>query len=206
MEVKAFIYNSLLELAANSYLVIDSDNSCVVIDPSKNNDDIVNYIKKNNLNLKAVLLTHGHFDHIRGVNRIFKQFKAPVYIHKDDVTLLENAKDNCSDKFSRMPIVVDIPKESLCVVEDNAQLDLLESPIKVIHTPYHTMGSVCFYLKDNNILFSGDSLFKGSVGRYDLPTSNVSLMRASLDKILALPKETQVYPGHGETTSIQDAL
>ena len=206
MEIKSFVYNSLLELAANSYLVIDSDNSCVVIDPSKNNDDIVNYIKKNNLNLKAVLLTHGHFDHIRGVNRIFKQFKAPVYIHKDDVTLLGNVRDNCSDKFSRMPIIVDIPKESLCVMEDNTQLDLLNSPIRVMHTPYHTMGSVCFYLKDNNILFSGDSLFKGSVGRYDLPTSNVSLMRTSLDKILALPKETQVYPGHGETTSIQDAL
>ncbi len=195
MEIKPFIYgDNYIELSANTYLVIDGKD-CVLVDPGKEDPKIVEFIKENSLNLKGILLTHGHFDHMRGIIA----FECPVYIHKNDVELLNNPHLNCSDRFSRKNVSIDItPIE----VEEGTEINLLSKPIKVIHTPYHTLGSVCYYIPEEKILFSGDTLFKDAMGRSDFVTSDPSLIKPSLAKLGALPDDVILYPGHGDLTSI----
>ena len=200
MKIIPLISKSILELCANSYVLIDDNNECVVIDPSSEDDSIVQYINNNNLKLKAILLTHGHFDHIKGVDILVKHFSVPVYISQKDEKLLYNSSLNCSDRFSRVDIVL---KTKANTIKDGDILHILNEDIKVIATPYHTEGSVCFYLKDSHILFTGDSLFKESVGRADFITSDPDKMDDSLKKIMSLPDETKVYPGHNDETTIE---
>ena len=194
MKIVPFYFDNPFDLNSNSYLLVDDSNNCVVIDPSKAKV-ILDYIEANHLNLKAILLTHGHFDHIKGV----KYFNVPVYIHKDDAELLREPKLNCSDRFSREDIVIDATPT---LISDDEVLNILDEPIKVIHTPFHSMGSVCFYLKDSDALISGDTLFQYSIGRTDFITSDPSLINSSLAKLMKLPDQTVVYPGHGPKTTI----
>ena len=199
IKVVPFIYEGVDELYANTYLLIDSDNNCVVIDPAKEYPGIVNYIKKNNLNLKAILITHGHFDHIRGVNTLLNEFKVPVYIGFDDEDKLTNVFTNGSAYFGD-EVIINIEANT---VADNEVLKLLNEDIKVITTPYHTSGSVCFYLKDSNLLFTGDFIIPHSVGRSDLPSAKPKELNNSMAKILALPNETKLYGGHGPSSTLE---
>ncbi len=189
--------------SANSYLLIDQSRNAVLIDCGYYDKNIVDYIKNNNLNFKAILLTHAHFDHIAGLNKMLNDFNVPVYIFNDDVKLLSNSSLNGSFLIGE-EINVDV--KNIKIIADNDIINLLEEPIKVIHTPYHTQGSVVFYLKESKCLFTGDSLFDGSIGRYDLPTSNFRLIKSSLEKIFSLPEETIVYPGHGPNTTLKNKL
>ena len=152
INVVPFIYEMVDELYANTYLLSDSENNCVVIDPAKDYPGIVNYIKKNNLKLKAVLLTHGHVDHMRGVDTLVNAFHVPVYIGFDDLDMLKDTFTNCSE-FLGENVTVKAKAETLA---DNEVLHLLKEDIQVISTPYHTAGGVCFYLKDSGLLFTGD--------------------------------------------------
>lgn len=198
MEVVAFTYHDPDDLFANCYLLRDSDNTCVVIDPSVDGNGIVDYINTNHLVLKGILLTHGHFDHIRGVNRLLKDFKVDVFVGVDDVELLHDPSLNCSS-FYKKAITIDTNPVPLF---DGETINVLDEPIKVIYTPYHTSGSVSFFLKESKMVFSGDSLFKSMVGRSDLPTSRPRLRKESLQKLLELDDEIKVYPGHGKSTTI----
>lgn len=200
MKVISLVSNSILELAANTYLLVDENKDCVIIDPSQSDSSLLNYLKDNDFHPLAILLTHGHYDHIRGVDVLVDYYHIPVYISKKDIELLKNPTLNCSDRFSRKNIIMNSP---VIGVDENDMLKILSEDILVIATPYHTEGSICFYLKDSGLLFSGDSLFKESVGRSDFPTSNPLLMDASLSKLMKLPKETKVYPGHNEETTIE---
>ena len=166
-KVIPFIYEDRDELYANTYVLIDDDNNCVVIDPAKAYDGLVNYIKKNNLTLKGVLLTHGHADHIRGVDTLVNAFNAPVYIGFDDLDMLKDTFTNCSE-FLGENVTVKAKAETLA---DNETLHLLKEDIQVISTPYHTAGGVCFYLKDSGLLFTGDFIIPHGIGRSDLPTA-----------------------------------
>lgn len=199
MRIYPFIYEDIDDLYANTYLVADEDNNCVVIDPSKDNDGIINFIKKNGLNLKGVLLTHGHFDHIRGVKRLVDAFSIPVYIGFEDESFLIDPYLNCSRSMSE-DYVLHIKAET---ISDNDVLKMLKEVIICIHTPMHTIGSYCFYLKDSGVLFTGDFLFKGSVGRWDLPTGSIKTLKSSMNKLLVLPDNTKIYPGHGPSTNIK---
>lgn len=200
MKVIPFISKSILELSANSYFLIDEQNRAIVIDPSFEGREAIDFLKNNHLTLKAILLTHGHFDHIRGVNILLKEYNVPVYIGEEDEEFLTNPTLNCSDRFSRKNITL---KAEPILIKDGDSINVLSESIFVIATPYHTEGSKCFYLKDSDILFSGDSLFKESVGRSDFSTSSPHKMKDSLKKLMSLPKETKVYPGHNEETTIE---
>lgn len=197
VRIVPFIYNDVDDLFANTFLVIDSKNSCVVIDPSIDYDGIINYILKNDLSLKGILLTHSHFDHMRGVDRLVSYFHVPFYVHEDDIGGLTDYKKNCSN-LDKKVIVNSKPTK----VNDGEKISLLEDEIYVIHTPYHTVGSVCYYIDKDKALFSGDSLFKMMVGRSDLPTSCSFLRKESLQKLIKLNDEVKVYPGHGRFTTI----
>ena len=126
IKVIPFIYEDLDDLYANTYLVCDQNNNCVVIDPAKDYQGLVNYINKNSLCLKAILLTHGHADHIRGVNVLYNAFKAPVYIGFDDANIMNDSYASCSDMLGEH-ILVNAPIETL---SDNETLSLLSEDIK----------------------------------------------------------------------------
>ena len=202
IKVVPFIYEDLDDLYANTYVLIDELNNCVVIDPSKNYQGLINYINKNALCLKAILLTHGHADHIRGVDVLFNSFHVPVYIGFDDADKMQNSYANCSMMLGEK-VVVNAPFETL---SDSETLSLLDEAIQIIHVPFHTAGSVCFYLKESSVLFTGDFLFKGSVGRSDLPSAKPHSLNSSMSKVLALPKNTKIYPGHGPFTTIEQEI
>ncbi|MBQ6731254.1 MAG: MBL fold metallo-hydrolase [Bacilli bacterium] len=201
-KVVPFIYEDRDDLYANTYVLIDDDKKCVVIDPAKAYDGLVNYIKKNDLTLKAILLTHGHADHIRGVDTLVNAFNAPVYIGFEDLDMLSDTFTNCSE-FLGENITVKAKAETLI---DNEILHLIKEDIQVIATPYHTAGGVCFYLKDSGILFTGDFIIPHGVGRSDLPNAKPHEFNKSIAKILKLPISVKIYGGHERTSTLETEL
>ena len=199
INVVPFIYEMVDELYANTYLLSDSEDNCVVIDPAKDYPGIVNYIKKNNLKLKAVLLTHGHVDHMRGVDTLVNAFKAPLYIGFDDEDKLTDTYANCSDFLGEHVVV----KSKAITLADNEVLHFASEDIKVITVPYHTAGSVCFYLKESGVIFTGDFIIMHGIGRSDLPSAMPKELRNSMGKILVLPESTKIYGGHGPFSTLE---
>ena len=199
IKVVPFIYEDLDDLYANTYLLFDEHKNCVVIDPAKSYQGLINYINKNSFCLKGILLTHGHADHIRGVDVLYEALHAPVYIGFDDADKMQDSYANCSMMLGEK-VKVNAPFETL---SDQETLNLLDEEIKVIHTPFHTAGSLCFYLKDSGLLFTGDFILPHGIGRSDLPSAKPHLFDSSLKKILALPKETKIYGGHGKSSTIE---
>ena len=201
MKVIPFVYNAYDDLISNTYVVMDNKNQCVIIDPGCAYQGIVNYVKKNNLIPKAILLTHGHFDHMRGVDIFEKEYNVPLYIGYKDLDNLKDFSLNCSLDFEEGVFEINTPGIG---VSENDVLDLLEEKIYIIETPFHTRGSICFYLKDSGILFSGDTLFKQGIGRTDLKGGNARDVYPSLKKLFALNGNVKVYPGHGPSTLIEN--
>ena len=199
IKVVPFIYEDLDDLYANTYVLIDDNNDCVVIDPAKAYPGLVNYIKKNALNLKAVLLTHGHVDHMRGVDTLIEEFNAPLYIGFDDEDKLRDTYANCGYFLGENTTV----KSKAITLADNEVLHFLSEDIATIHTPYHTSGSMCYYLKETGVLFTGDFILPHGVGRTDLPTGNAKDLPKSMAKILALPEATKIYGGHGAFSTLE---
>lgn len=183
----------------NCYIVTDeSTKDILIIDPGGEAGRIIDAVKEKNGNVKGILLTHGHFDHITGVPEVREAFSAKVYAAQEEEALLENPDWNCSH-MGRGLISVKADE----FVKDKDILTLGSFRIQVIYTPGHTRGGVCYYFKEEAVLFSGDTLFFESIGRTDLPTGNSHLLMESVrQKLMPLPDETKVYPGHGSHTSI----
>lgn len=202
MHIETFSYNSKEELAANTYVISNSKNEAIVIDPSCDYDGIINYLINHKLKLVAIFLTHGHFDHLKGVNRLVKHFRVQIYCNPLEEPLLTDSELNCSNNFSA-PIIVEAKPQYL---KDQDTFKFGDQNIVVLHTPYHTLGSNCYYFEKEHVLFSGDSLFKMSIGRDDLITSCPEYKHESLNKLKNLPEDTKVYPGHGNSTVLKNEL
>ncbi len=182
----------------NTYLLQDN-NSCIVIDPGENLTDLYEYIQKHSLSVHAILLTHGHIDHVFGTAKLQEKTGAKTYLHKSDIPMTEQL-----DYQSRLlllpqtkPFTVDI------IIKDNDTFKINNFDIKVIYISGHTAGSVCFLCED--ILFSGDTLFNYTVGRTDLlgSTSHSELIQNIRDKLFnTLDEKVRVYPGHGPSSTI----
>lgn len=184
----------------NTYVIGDKGDPCIVIDPGSNEKDCLdNYIKKNHSKVEAILITHGHYDHIRGLKTL--KSKAPVYISLLDSAFLTDPSLNLSEYLDNEFTIDDVAPS---LVKDDDVLDIMNLKIKVIETPFHTAGSLCFYIESLNALFSGDTLFHLGIGRYDLPTGSSKTIYQSLKKLSKLPKQTKVYTGHGENTVLEN--
>lgn len=186
---------------ANTYLV-SQDGKAILIDPGYNEDDVLgSHIKKKGLTLIGVFLTHGHIDHIEGLENLENLDRVPIFMMKEDIPCLNDPYLNAAYLFGKsktFPFVKPYP------LEDEDEIKLGPFSIKAMAVPYHTKGSAGYLLEDS--FFSGDALFKGSIGRDDLPGSIPSKRKESLGKIASLPPKTIVYPGHGPSTSIEDEL
>jgi len=187
-------------VSTNCYFIINvSTNETIIIDPADNPMAIESVISENGLIPKAILLTHGHFDHILAANPIMKKFNIPLIACDQEKNIIENSSLNLSSSFGAL---VELKADEY--VHDRAILDIAGFSIRVIHTPGHTEGSACYYFLDEDVLISGDTLFRESVGRSDFPTGSSSqIIRSVKEKLMILPEKTIVYPGHGESTTIE---
>jgi len=200
MKILTFKNNSM---GQNIYMChCEETGEGIIIDAGCSTADekaIMKVINENGITVKAILLTHGHYDHLIAVEKIKKLTNAEVYCHASEKQFLENPEFNLSWRTGRNISVV--PDKLL---NDSDVLTFGTISLKVLHTPGHTPGGVCYYSEKACSLFSGDTLFKGSVGRTDLPLGDHDkLMRNIAAKLLVLPDETVVYPGHGNNTDIR---
>jgi len=184
----------------NVYICYDeASNVGVIIDPGNDADAIMNFVKEKGLEIKHILLTHGHFDHILAAKAVAEQTGAPILAHADERELLGDPELN----FSRQAAREECSLSPDTLLHDGDTINFGGESFKVIATPGHTKGGVCFYSDADNVLFSGDTLFCESVGRTDLPGGDFSAIEYSIrNKLYTLPPETTVYPGHSRKTTI----
>ena len=187
-------------LQANTYLAVDENtNEGFIVDPGGYNKVLTKEVRDNDVNIKYIILTHGHSDHICGVNEHKAEFPdAKIVAYKDEEAMLENPNLNQSPGFG----VPYSTKEDI-LVSDGDELKVGDVTLKFIHTPGHTEGGMCIYVKEAKALFSGDTLFRQSIGRTDFPGGSYKeIMDSIRKKLFLLPDDTNVFPGHMGTTSI----
>ena len=185
----------------NSYLVNEIGES-ILIDPGSGYDEILHTILDRNLKVIGIVNTHAHFDHIASVEALKKELKTEFFLHSGDLKLLKRA--NLYRTIFGSTGFVDIPNVDYLLDKQPMPLELGHFRIEVMHTPGHTSGSVCLLIEDH--LFTGDLLFKGEIGRTDLPGGNSKQMRQSLNQLAKLPPEIKVFPGHGDSTTMGKEL
>ena len=198
---KVFYFNPLREC---TYVVWNENRQCVIIDPgaitSREKERLADFIEQEGLQVEAILLTHGHFDHIFGLQDAAQRYQVPVYMHPKDQSVFEGAEG-----FSKM---LGLPYEPYTgpILDITQCANLPEGlQFEVIETPGHTQGCVCLYLAAAGLMFCGDTIFCGSVGRTDHPGGDHDQMIESIKRnILPLPPATRLLPGHGHDTTIEE--
>lgn len=183
----------------NCYLLYrEGSDEIIFVDPADNGEEIYKTLTGKGFYVKAIFLTHGHFDHIWGSKALKELTGAPIYALEEEKELCMDAQSNVSAQVGR-PFTI-TPENYM---KDGEEITVAGMTCRVIATPGHTAGSCCFYFEEDRILVSGDTLFKESVGRTDFPTGSSSAIVHSIrEKLFVLPDNVLVYPGHGESTTI----
>lgn len=181
-------------LGENCYIVEDENSKeTMIIDPGNTPDNLIELLDAMQVKMKYIVLTHCHSDHIAGAERIRKKYGGKILIHRKDAEGLKKPETNLSTHIGLEPLIL----EEDARIDDEDMIHVGNLEFKVIHTPGHTAGSVSLYCEKENMLFSGDTLFRGSWGRTDLPTSSFEEIISSItNKLINLPENTIVYPGH----------
>ncbi len=186
----------------NCYVVVDEElKEAMVIDPAGEISQIIELIETLNARVKYIYLTHCHADHTAGVNELRQLTKAKVLIHRADAKGLEDDKISLATYIGLNEIIIN----GVARVDDKDLIHVGKLEFLVIHTPGHTIGGSCLFCKEEKLLFSGDTMFRGTWGRTDLPTGSLeNIMNSITNKLLKLPDDTIVYPGHGKSTMIRE--
>ncbi len=188
------------EVQTNCYLAVNNTTrEVLIVDPGDQARMLYQQICEKNYKPAAILLTHGHFDHAGAAEELARLCQVKIYAHEAEKETLENPRGNVSTMIGRRDVY-----HADVYVKDEEVLKLAGFSIRVFHTPGHTPGGCCYYIPMEDVLFSGDTLFCQSVGRTDFPGGSMSqLVRAIREKLMVLPERTCVYPGHMDTTTIE---
>ena len=200
--IKTFIFNPFQE---NTYLLYDESKECIIIDPGMNStpeqDMLIKFIESNDLIPKAIVNTHCHIDHILGCCYVKEKYHIPFYIHRLEIPHLENAKQ-FGEFFG---IEIKDPPIPDHYLDEKSVFNFGSSTLQLLHVPGHSEGSIAFYSKKDKLILTGDVLFYGSIGRTDLPGGDYNTLIKNInEKLMSLPKDVIVYPGHGPQTTIQN--
>ena len=206
LKIETFVFNMMQE---NCYVVSDATGQAVIIDCGAFYDSerqaVVDYIENHQLDVKHLLCTHGHFDHVFGNDTVVEHFGILPEIHADDAVLLRSLASQMMDMVG-MSYTRVVP-EPVHLLVDGETISFGDHELKVLYTPGHSPGGVVFYCEKEDVLFSGDTLFRMSVGRTDLYRGSWEVLVNSLQRVLApLPADTRVYCGHGPKTTIGDEV
>lgn len=192
-------------LQTNCYLAVNDQNEAAIIDPGAQPDKILRFVAERGLTPKMIFLTHGHFDHMGAVDGILKTWDIPVYIHPLDEEITKTPSQNASMDFGESGITCRVSR----LYEEGERVDLGEVSFSVLHTPGHTRGSVCLLTEgtkdggdSERVIFTGDTVFAGSVGRTDLYGGSYPQIAASAKKIAALEGDYRLLCGHGEESTL----
>lgn len=194
MILKRIKVNAGSIMGVNCYVIQDEKTKeTMIIDPGNISNELIELLDAMQVKMKYILLTHCHGDHINGVQKIKEKYGGKILIHIKDAEGLKNININLSTHIGLEPIIL----QEDARINDGDLIHVGELEFKVIHTPGHTCGSISLYCKEENMVFSGDTLFRGSWGRIDLPTSSFSdIIESITNKLMKLPEDTIVYPGH----------
>ena len=186
-------------LSANCYLLgCEKTRAGAIIDPGGDEKEIIDAVTGKNLDIKYIINTHAHIDHIQANEHIKKFFSCPVYIHEKDEELLVDSNLNLSSMMSPFPVKFSPPDKKL---KEGEEIKLGNLSLLILHTPGHTPGSISIVVEKN--VFTGDALFAGGIGRTDLPGGDYDLLMQSInEKLLTLPDDFTIYPGHGPASKI----
>lgn len=189
-------------MGINCYIVQDEKTKeTMIIDPGNLPENLIEILDAMQIKLKYILLTHCHGDHINGVNKVKEKYGGQILIHRNDAEGLKDININLSTHIGLEPVIL----QEDARIDDGDLLHIGEIEFKVIYTPGHTNGSISLYCEKEKMLFSGDTLFRGAWGRTDLPTSSFEKIISSItNKLMNLPEDTIVYPGHGKSTIIRE--
>ncbi len=202
IKIKIFVFNPIQE---NTFVLSDETGSCIIIDAGcytqAEKKMLEFYITSNNLKPKKLIMTHCHFDHVMGSSFVYKTYNTSVEAHQMDIPLLSNAHSH--------GLLHGLDVEEPAVVneflDEDKDVRFGNSILKIFHVPGHSPGSIAFYCKEQNFVIVGDVLFRGSIGRTDLPGASYDqLMKSIFTKLMTLPPQTEVYPGHGPSTTIHE--
>lgn len=192
-------------LQTNAYIVYNDERSCLIIDPGEEEHKIRQFIRKKGLLPKAILLTHAHFDHIGAVDSIRECYSIPVYLHRAEKKWLSDSSLNGSSHYEGIqPMVVNQADQ---LFTNDGELSIGGFSFYLYETPGHSPGGVSFYFKEEGFVIVGDTLFEGGIGRTDLPGGQEKqLLKSIHNKLLTLPEDTYVLPGHDGVTTIGQEL
>lgn len=200
IKLQLFTFNPFQE---NTYLLSDESGRCIIIDPGMYDKDeqeqIVKYLTKNKLTPEAIINTHCHADHVLGCSFMAENYNIPFFFHADETSLLQHVEEY----GAVFGLQVSSPPPAGKHIEDGEIFSFGDSELKAIHVPGHSAGSLAFYSEPDQFVITGDVLFNSSIGRSDLPGGNHdTLINSIRSKLLVLPRETKVFPGHGPSTTI----
>ncbi|WP_408057406.1 MULTISPECIES: MBL fold metallo-hydrolase [Ureibacillus] len=187
-------------IQANCYIVSNKAKECIIFDPGEEGQRIISTVEKERLKPLAVFLTHAHFDHIGAVDEVRNAFHIPVYIHKEEEDWLLDPSKNGSGKFADLPTIRLQPADS--IIDREQEFEIGGMKFQAVFTPGHSPGSISYIFKEDGFAIVGDTLFQGSIGRTDLLGGSMDILLKSIhEKLLVLPDDFIIYPGHGPYTT-----